>query len=291
MSAEEGRINAQNQHLAVHEHKVKAEEKKARERDEDADRKLEKVKRERDLVARERQAAAAQYATAVWQEKENFELKTRLSEEAEVLRRREAAVDVKERDVARREFWVERRTKEITRKTKIVGDVDIAGVDFAGDEMLSGATYDPKSRSLSTLDDGAADEKVVPDALSALSNDDEPQRGRTLASPFSQQYNNIPGSATPTSPRTMRVFHAAEISPLRRRPVLPRRVSSANMSTATPTPTRMTADGEETGTGSTGVEGESVYESAEENVATAVKLGRARGRSVRRVSRNENLRR
>lgn len=284
-------MNVQNQHLAEQEHKVKAEEKKSRERNEDADKKLERVKQERQKLAQEKTTVAAQYDTAVFQEKENSKLKTRLREAADALRSREAAVDLKERDVARREFWVEKREKEMNRKTRVVGDIDIAGIDFSGLETLGAAAYDPHARSLSTLGDGAADEKVVSEVLSVLSDDDEPPRGRTLTSPSFQQDHDIPGSATSTSFRAMRIFHAAEISPLRRRPVLPRRVSSANMSCDTPTPTRMTADGDETASVETGVEGESVYESAEENVATAVQVGRARGRSVRRVSRHDNFRR
>jgi hypothetical protein len=130
---------------------------------------------------------------------------------------------------------------------------------------------------------------------------DNPPRGRIIASSPLQQHQPFATGSLISCTSDDMYPRSNQISPLRTRKVIPRRFSSANLSCATSTPLlarsgsnvrRMNAFGVAADSldGSSGSEDEGSDISGA-GVEEISHVERSRGRSVRRVSRSENLRR
>jgi hypothetical protein len=253
-----------------------------------ADETAEWNKWEIEKAQKKKEASDAVWKAAVQVEKDNEKEKKRLQGWEAELKEREA-------DFQRREAQLERRQDILQQFT---------GGNLTAELTAVGRTNAMQLTHLPMSSEGgmSSSSNLLPQHSSALfaSTIDEPLRGRTLSSPHILEHQLL--STTPTDlPYRSR---NNRFSPLRPRPVIPRRGSSANLSIATPTPVRARASedmrrmaawrlpgdvsddsGEEDG------DGESYAgEEAVEMVAEAVAV-RPRERSVRRVSRNENLRR
>lgn len=254
-----------------------------------ADEAAEMNKWELEKSQKRKEASDAVWKAAVQVEKDNEKEKERLEGWEAELKEREA-------DLQRREAQLERRENILQRFT---GGNLAAELTAVGRTNIIQQTHLP----MSSEGDMSSSSNLLPQHSSTLfaSTIDNPLRGRTLSSPHILEHQLL--STTPTDlPYRSR---ANRFSPIRPRPVIPRRGSSADLSIATPTPVRARASedmrrmaawrlpgdiSDDSGEEEEG-DGESYAgEEAVEMVAEAVAV-RPRERSVRRVSRNENLRR
>ena len=285
LSRKEDSLRTQAHALIIRERTADAAQKKADDAAEKNERELEKAQQEKHVVD-------AKWNAAVEVEKDNEEEKQRL----EAL---EAELNAREADLERREAQLERRQ---TMLQQITGGNLGATLASVGRTAPTQHTHDPMSND----GDLASSSNLLPHNSSAMfaPSFDDPPRGRALSSPHILQHQLL--STTPSDlPFRSR---SNQFSPIRPRPVIPRRGSSANLSIATPTPLRVRrgldmrriaaigitpddvydSSGEEEGADNSGEEEQQVEEQSE---VQAPEAERPRGRSVRRVSRNENLRR
>jgi hypothetical protein len=228
------------------------------------------------------------WKAAVQVEKDNEEEKKRLQGWEAELKEREA-------DLERREAQLERRQDLLQQFT---------GGNLAAELTAVGRTntIQQTDEPMSSEGDMSSSSNLLPQHSSTLfaSTIDNPLRGRTLSSPHILEHQLL--STTPTDlPYRSRNNH---FSPIRPRPVIPRRGSSANLSIATPTPVRARASedmrrmavwrlpGDISDDSGEEEDGDGVSYAGEEAVEMVAEVAvRPRERSVRRVLRNENLRR
>lgn len=247
---------------------------------EKADRQLEKAERERDVTA-------AQYQAAVEIEKMIENKQSKLEDQAEDLERREA-------ELALRLDEVERREIDIQQSIRARDGATLVYIDRTGLEI---------GRSSSTGVD-TAQPPVVP-KMSRETPILHPPRGRTLSMTAFAQHTPSPDNAATIRPGG--IFIPDNVSPLQRRSVLPRRISADELSSAGPTPISVRPGADEIALLSPvspvvrdfAFPASSVWKRAEGKVASGrggSKSGSEggsteppRGRSVRRVSRHENL--
>lgn len=283
LSKEQERLNAQDHVLAFREHAAKAAHKKGVELKEETNKVFAASQRERD-VAQQRYAAAVQLKGEIERERQHLE---GLDID---LRLREADLEKCERSLKKRETVIQEATGGAL-------EAALAAIGHA-DSMSQSAV------SSSDTDDGR---KSISDSLLLVASKGmlgtttttaaDPPRGRSLSRPEFQEHQLLAttssaayGSGIPS--------RAGEISPLRRRNVVPRRISSSNLSCSTPTPLRVRSLTSEKLRVLGGTDIDSLYDSEREHGAGESSdggegslAGRPRGRSVRRVSRSENLRR
>lgn len=136
---------------------------------------------------------------------------------------------------------------------------------------------------------------------------DEPQRGHTIIFPLTTEDDTLPGLHTPSTSLTNRenmVPNTAEVLPVHRGPVVPRRGSSANMSVSTRASFRV-QDNQGRFNKEAESSGVSLYEDADEGAAfdqgeqgesasseaSVQQAVHGRSKSIRRVSGSNDLRR
>ena len=277
LSDKEKVINAQENTLSFREQTVRNHQKKADDTAEKA--------QERERVAN------AKWNAAVEVEKDNKEEKERLESIERELTLREA-------ELQRRETELQRREAIIRHHTGSALDAELAAVGRTAPTQQSN---DPTSNE----GDLSSSQTIIQQHASTLfaSAVAEPQRGRTLHSPHIREEQPFSTTSNVDDDSADLPFRSGDFSSLR-----PRRVSSANLSIATPTPLRVRrgshrrriaayenlpgdvydSSGEEEEAGESIAGEEQEQEEVEESPAPAE---RPRERSVRRVSRNENLRR
>jgi hypothetical protein len=217
------------------------------------------------------------WKAAVQVEKDNEEEKKRLQGWKAELKEREA-------DLERREAQLERRENILQRFTNDNLNAELAAV---GRTNAMQQTHNSSSNE----GDTSSSSNLPPQHSSTLfaSTIDNPLRGRTLSSPHILEHQLL--STTPTDlPYRSR---NNRFSPIRPRPVIPRRGSSANLSIATPTPVRARASEDMRRMAAWRLPGDISDDSGneEEDDGESYAGEEAVERSVRRVSRNENLRR
>jgi len=260
-----------------------------------ADEATEKNKWESEKTQQQKHVNDAKWNAAVEVEKDNEEEKKRLEEEGKRLEAVEAELVEREADLERREAGLQRRQAVLQRYTSDNLEAQFAAVGLYGgmQHTLHPESNDGDLSSSSNLLQHDSSAMFAP----AI---DDPPRGRALTSPRfpeEQLFSTIPSDLA---------FHSRNnrFSPIRPQPVIPRRGSSANLSIATPTPRRLPRGLDMERIAAFGVTTDDVYDSSGEEEATQSSVGeedqveveaaedeRPRGRSVRRVSRSENLRR
>jgi hypothetical protein len=253
-----------------------------------ADAAAEKNKWEIAKSQKKKETSDAVWKAAVKVEKDN-------EKEKERLKGWEAELALREADLERREAQLERRQDILQQFTGGALEAELTAVGRAKTMQQSHDTMSSKGNMSSSSN-------LFPQHPSTLFSSaiDDPPRGRTLSSPHILEHQLL--STTPSD----LAFRSRNnrFSPIRPRPVIPRRGSSANLSIATPTPfrarrsedmRRIAAIGRLPGDVSDSSEekedGESSAEEEEGVEMVAEVAVRPRERSVRRVSRNENLRR
>ena len=252
-----------------------------------ADSQVEKSDRQLERAERERQVTAVQYETAVEMERMTEEKQSKLEDLAEDLERREA-------ELALRLEEVERREVDIQQSTRARDGATLVYVDRTGFEI---------GRSSNTGID-PAQPPVVP-KMSRETPILHPPRGRTLS--MTAFAHNTPSPDAAATIRPGGIFIPENVSPLQRRSVLPRRISADELSSAGPTPISVRPGADEIALLSPvspvvrdfAFPASSVWKRAEGKVAAGRGGSKSsseggsteppRGRSVRRVSRHENL--
>lgn len=259
-----------------------------------ADEAAKKNKWEAEKTQQEKQVNDAKWKAAVEVEKDNKQERERLEEERKRLEALEAEFEEREANMERREAALQRRQAMLQRYTGNNLEAQFATVGLSSGMQH---TCDPLSdeRDLSSSDNLLQHDSS---AMFAPAIDDPP-RGRTLTSPHFPEDQLF--STTPSD----LVFRSRNnrFSPIRPQPVFPRRGSSANLSIATPIPLHVSRGLDMRAVAAFGVTPEDIYDSSGEEEAAQSNAGeeeqvevkaaeheRPRGRSVRRVSRNENLR-
>lgn len=246
-----------------------------------ADEAAEKNKWESEKTQQQKHVNDAKWNAAVEVEKDNKEEKERLDEERKRLEALEAELEEREAELERREAALQRREAVLQRYTSDNLETQFATVGLYGGMQQ---THDP----LSDESDLSSSENLLQHNSSAIFAPviDDPPRGRTLTSPRlpeDQLFSTTPSDLAFRSRNN-------RFSPIRPQPVIPRRGSSANLSIATPAPQHVPLGLDMERIAAFGVTPDDVYDSSGVEVE-APEAERPRGRSVRRVSRNENLRR
>lgn len=253
----------------------------------------EKDKRESEKTQQERKIVGAQCDAAVKVENDNEKEKKPLTGLEAELKQRLA-------DLERREVAFERR---VSIYRYFASDALGAAIDAVGRTAPRQHTHDPMSSAGDFWTSYNLFQQHTDNLFSSAV--DNPPRGRTLSGPhiLEHQLLSTTSSDMPSCSRENQYSHI----PIRPRTIQPRPVSSENLSLASPTPRRAlrgedlrrseefgsvpgdvydSSGEEEGGDSSAGVE-----EPVEAPEMEAEVVQRPRERSVRRVSRNENLRR
>ncbi|GAB7336418.1 hypothetical protein MBLNU13_g09718t1 [Cladosporium sp. NU13] len=277
LSKKEDLLRAQRLTYILQERTAKAAQKNA----EDA---AEKNKRELEKAQQEMHVANAKWDAAVEVEKDNEEEKKRL-------RAWEAELSVREANLKRRETELQRRQAVLQCHTGDNLEAQFAAVGLSGGIQQ---THDPMSNEGDLSSPESLLQHHSQDMFAAAI--DNPPRGRALTSPHILQQQILSTTPSDLAFRS----RSNRFSPIRPGPVVPRRGSSANLSIATPTPLRVRRGLDMRGMAAFGAtpddvcdssRGEEAGESSTGEEVQAEEAERPRGRSVRRVSRNENLRR
>ena len=253
----------------------------------------EKNKRESEKTQLERKTIGAQWDAAVKVEKENAKEEERLTGLEADLKQRLA-------DLERREAAFERRA---SIHQQYASDALGAALDAVGRTAPTQHSHDPMS-STGDLSTSYNLFQQYTDNLFSPARDNPP-RGRSVTSPHILEHQLL--STTPSDmPFRSRENQSSSI-PIRPRTIHARRVSSENLSLASPTPRRRLREEDLRRIEQFGSVPGDVYDSSGEEEGGESRAGeedqveapeveaevvqRPRERSVRRVSRNENLRR